>query len=75
MAVEQSNLEAEFNNYEDRCDRCVAQGQRKVHKDGLTLIFCMHHFTAHEATLVGAGWEVISRKTPEPVEEPEPVSV
>lgn len=74
MSVENSNEEAEFNNYTDRCDRCrVAQGQKKVHKNGLELIFCNHDFNIHEAALIADGWSVISRKVEVPVEEKEEV--
>jgi len=41
---------------QDRCDRCGAQAYVKATlADGLDLLFCGHHFRAHEAKLVAAG--------------------
>lgn len=74
MSVENSNEQAEFNNYTDRCDRCrVAQGQKKVIKGDLLLIFCNHDFNVHEAALIASGWSIIERKAEEPVEKKEEV--
>ena len=43
---------------QDRCDRCGAQAFVKATlptADGLELLFCGHHFRAHELKLVAAG--------------------
>lgn len=43
---------------QDRCDRCGAQAYVKATlptADGLELLFCGHHFRAHELKLVAAG--------------------
>jgi hypothetical protein len=41
---------------QDRCDRCGAQAYVKATlADGLDLLFCGHHFRAHESKLVAAG--------------------
>ncbi|WP_456823604.1 DUF7455 domain-containing protein [Cellulomonas sp. P5_E12] len=43
---------------QDRCDRCGAQAFVKAtlpSADGLELLFCGHHFRAHELKLVAAG--------------------
>ncbi|WP_082495189.1 hypothetical protein [Cellulomonas sp. Leaf334] len=41
---------------QDRCDRCGAQAYVKATlADGLDLLFCGHHFRAHEARLVAGG--------------------
>jgi hypothetical protein len=42
----------------DRCDRCGAQAFVRATiptADGLELLFCGHHFRAHELNLVAAG--------------------
>lgn len=43
---------------QDRCDRCGAQAFVRATlptADGLELLFCGHHFRAHEPKLVAAG--------------------
>ena len=43
---------------QDRCDRCGAQAFVKATlptADGMELLFCGHHFRAHELKLVAAG--------------------
>jgi len=43
---------------QDRCDRCGAQAYVRAtlpSADGLQLLFCGHHFRAHELKLVAAG--------------------
>lgn len=43
---------------QDRCDRCGAQAFVRATLptgDGLELLFCGHHFRAHELKLVAAG--------------------
>src|SRR6187402_96051 len=43
---------------QDRCDRCGAQAYVKATlptADGMELLFCGHHFRAHELKLVAAG--------------------
>jgi len=43
---------------QDRCDRCGAQAFVKATlptTDGMELLFCGHHFRAHELKLVAAG--------------------
>ncbi|MEZ0447205.1 DUF7455 domain-containing protein [Cellulomonas sp. ICMP 17802] len=43
---------------QDRCDRCGAQAFVRATlpaADGLELLFCGHHFRAHELKLVAAG--------------------
>lgn len=45
----------------DRCDRCGAQAFVRVtlpRADGAALLFCGHHFRAHELALVAAGASV-----------------
>lgn len=73
MSVEDSNTEAEFNNYLDRCDRCNAQGQKKVVLGDLMLVFCNHHYNKNASSLEDGGWQVLSRK--EESKEQEPVTV
>lgn len=44
--------------HQDRCDRCGAQAYVRATlpaADGLELLFCGHHFRAHEPKLVAAG--------------------
>lgn len=43
---------------QDRCDRCGAQAYVRAtlpSADGMELLFCGHHFRAHELKLVAAG--------------------
>ncbi|WP_315094826.1 hypothetical protein [uncultured Cellulomonas sp.] len=43
---------------QDRCDRCGAPAYVKATlptADGMELLFCGHHFRAHELKLVAAG--------------------
>jgi hypothetical protein len=43
---------------QDRCDRCGAQAFVRAtlpSADGMELLFCGHHFRAHELKLVAAG--------------------
>ncbi|WP_421734962.1 DUF7455 domain-containing protein [Cellulomonas sp.] len=43
---------------QDRCDRCGAQAFVRATlptADGMELLFCGHHFRAHELKLVAAG--------------------
>jgi len=45
----------------DRCDRCSAAAKvRAVLPGGGELLFCGHHYNAHEARLVEAGATVSS---------------
>ncbi len=45
---------------QDRCDRCGAQAFARATLPGAggVLLFCGHHFRAHEAALVGAGAQI-----------------
>lgn len=45
---------------QDRCDRCGAQAyvRATLPGQGGDLLFCGHHFRAHESALVGAGASV-----------------
>lgn len=45
---------------QDRCDRCSAQAfvRATLPGDGGVLLFCGHHFRAHESALSGAGARV-----------------
>lgn len=55
--VDQPVTAAELTR-QDRCDRCGAQAFVKATlpaADGLELLFCGHHFRAHELKLVAAG--------------------
>ncbi len=48
---------------QDRCDRCGAQAYvRATLPGGSDLLFCGHHFRAHEAALVGAGASVLDER-------------
>lgn len=78
MSVETSNDEAEFSNFRERCDRCIAQAQKKVTKGDLMLFMCNHHFNRHEPTLIADGWDVVTAITEKSVDAeptPEPANV
>ena len=50
---------------QDRCDRCGAQAYVRAAlpgSDGLALLFCGHHFRAHELALVAAGAEILDER-------------
>lgn len=49
---------------QDRCDRCGAQAfvRATLPGDGLALLFCGHHFRAHELALVAAGAEILDER-------------
>ncbi|MGN8244760.1 DUF7455 domain-containing protein [Cellulomonas soli] len=50
---------------QDRCDRCGAQAYVKATiptADGMELLFCGHHFRAHELKLVAAGATVVDER-------------
>lgn len=47
-----------LNRTHDRCDKCNAQAYVKVTKGDLDLIFCAHHFTKFEFSLVEQGFVV-----------------
>jgi hypothetical protein len=50
---------------QDRCDRCGAQAYVRATlpgDDGLQLLFCGHHFRAHELKLVAAGATVLDER-------------
>ncbi|MEN0128525.1 MAG: hypothetical protein AAGC49_03735 [Brevundimonas sp.] len=50
---------------QDRCDRCGARAYVKAilpGDDGLELLFCGHHFRAHELKLVAAGATVVDER-------------
>ncbi len=50
---------------QDRCDRCGAQAYVRAALpggDGLALLFCGHHFRAHELALVAAGAEILDER-------------
>ena len=50
---------------QDRCDRCGAQAYVRATLpgvDGVPLLFCGHHFRAHELALVAAGAEIVDER-------------
>ncbi|WP_448630409.1 DUF7455 domain-containing protein [Cellulomonas soli] len=50
---------------QDRCDRCGAQAFVRATlpaADGLELLFCGHHFRAHELKLVAAGATIVDER-------------
>ena len=49
---------------QDRCDRCGAQAYVKATLDqaGAELLFCGHHFRAHELKLVAAGATIVDER-------------
>jgi hypothetical protein len=56
----------------DRCDRCGAQAYVRVTlATGGDLLFCAHHFRAHEGKLRGTGARVID-ETRRLADSPEP---
>jgi hypothetical protein len=42
----------------DRCDRCPAQAFFMVYKDGMEMLFCIHHSREHLPKLRADGWSV-----------------
>lgn len=44
---------------EDRCDSCQAQAYAVAMKEGLTLLFCVHHRKKNYDVLLDEGWTVI----------------
>lgn len=44
-------------NATDRCDRCPAQAYALYQKDGMDLVFCLHHAKKHNLVLECEGWE------------------
>lgn len=42
---------------QDRCDRCRAQAVASYKKDGLELLFCLHHAKKHNLALECSGWQ------------------
>jgi len=54
----------------ERCDRCNAPALREVYRERLNLLFCNHHYRAHESALAEQGWSVI---TDQSIAEPVPV--
>lgn len=56
----------------ERCDRCGAPALRQAYKDDVgDLLFCNHHFKAHERALLNTGWNIVSDGT---LVEPVPVA-
>jgi len=52
-------------NRQHRCDRCGAQAYVRAilpGSDGLALLFCGHHFRAHELALVAAGADILDER-------------
>ena len=49
---------------QDRCDRCGAQAYVRAVLPGVgsSLLFCGHHFRAHELALVAAGAEIVDER-------------
>lgn len=46
-----------LNGTKDRCDRCGAQAFVLVeHEQHSSLLFCGHHYSKHEDTLILEGW-------------------
>lgn len=48
-----------LNRHDDRCDKCGAQAfVRAISRENGSrdLLFCGHHFRAHEMALVMGGW-------------------
>jgi histidinol-phosphate/aromatic aminotransferase/cobyric acid decarboxylase-like protein len=53
-------------NAGDRCDRCGAQAiARATLSSGSALLFCGHHFRAHEASLRAASASIAHGSLPE----------
>lgn len=42
----------------DRCDRCNASGKVEITREGLSLVFCGHHYRKDEVTLTLDGWTI-----------------
>lgn len=51
-------------NRQDRCDRCGAQAyvRATLPGDDLMLLFCGHHFRAHELALTAAGAQIVDER-------------
>lgn len=50
-------------NATDRCDRCGAQAYVRATLDGgAELLFCGHHFRAHEDKLAAAGAVILDER-------------
>lgn len=48
---------------QDRCDRCGAQAYVRAVLPGVgALLFCGHHFRAHELALLAAGAEIVDER-------------
>ena len=47
---------------QDRCDRCGAQAYVRATIAGSDLLFCGHHFRAHEAGLTAAGAAIVDER-------------
>jgi hypothetical protein len=61
---------------QDRCDRCGAQAFVKAtipSAGGMELLFCGHHFRAHELKLVAAGATIQDERYRLAEQEPERV--
>lgn len=44
-------------NATDRCDRCVGQAYAAYRREGLELLFCLHHSRQHNVALEVDGWQ------------------
>lgn len=56
--INTSNPCVEFNA-NDRCDRCGARAYASANRDGLELLFCVHHIKASVLALEDDGWYVV----------------
>lgn len=55
--IDTLNPSIEFNA-EDRCDRCPAQAYMSASRDGLELLFCLHHAKKHRVALELDDWQL-----------------
>jgi hypothetical protein len=54
--IDTKNPSVEFTAL-DRCDRCGSRAYSSFRKDGLELLFCLHHAHEHNLSLECSGWE------------------
>lgn len=55
--IDTKNPSVEFSA-QDRCDRCAARALASADRDGMELLFCMHHIKEHNLALEMSGWTV-----------------
>lgn len=56
----------------DRCDRCGAQAYVRTDLNDSELLWCNHHFTKNELTLLAAGAVVVRDERDRLLARPEP---